>query len=217
MRVVTVTRRRPFLHSLLLAVLLSLALVPASRAQSLWSTPYIPNQLTLEVLQPALEPAPGETISMLTSASTLGGSYLLTDRTTMVVGLPVAHYQSELEGDPSTELMETQIGNPYVGLGVGSTRAPLLVELGLRLPLAPDATAATRAGQATDLVHGEAFAPHTLSAQLMLNTRWERSRVLSVRLRGGPLVTIPTQGASGTTELYARYGLQGWYTGDLFI
>lgn len=212
----TVIRSR-FFRSLLATALLSLALVPGSQAQSLWSTPYVPNQIALEVLQPTLSSGPDEDISVLTSANTLWGSHLVNDRTTVVVGVPVAYYQSTVEGDPPTDLTDTQFGNPYVGVGVSSTRVPLLIELGVRLPLAAEATAATRAGRAVDLVHREAFAPHTLSAQITLNTRWEWSRTTSLRFRGGPLLTLPTQDASGTTEVYTRYGVQGWYEGDRLI
>lgn len=199
------------------AAWLALALVPASRAQSLWSTPYVPNQITLEVLQPTLQSAPTEDISLLTGASTLWGSYLLTDRTTVVVGMPVARYRSTLESEPSTDVAETQIGNPYVGVGMSSTRVPLLVELGVRLPLAPDASAATRAGQATDLVHREAFAPNLFSAQIIANARWNWTRRFGLRFRGGPLLTTPTQDAPGTTEIYARYGVQAWQEGDRIV
>jgi len=214
---VTVISLRTTRRAAVLGALLLVALMPATRAQSLWSTPYVPNQITLEVLQPTLQSAPTEDISVLTSASTLWGGYLLTNRTTVVIGMPVAHYQSTLEGEPSMDVTKTQIGNPYVGVGVSSTRVPLLVELGVRLPLAPDASAATRAGQATDLVHREAFAPNLFSAQIIANARWNWTRRFGLRLRGGPLLTAPTQGAPGTTEVYARYGVQAWQEGDRIV
>ena len=211
------TSLRSTVRFLVAAAWLALALVPASRAQSLWSTPYVPNQITLEVLQPTLQSAPTEDISLLTGASTLWGSYLLTDRTTVVVGMPVARYRSTLESEPSTDVAETQIGNPYVGVGMSSTRVPLLVELGVRLPLAPDASATTRAGQATDLVHREAFTPNLFSAQIIANARWNWTRRFGLRFRSGPLLTTPTQDAPGTTEVYARYGVQAWQEGDRIV
>lgn len=200
-----------------LAVLLLLALPSASQAQSLWSTPYVPDQITLEVLQPTLQSAPSEDISVLTGASTLWGSYLITDRMTVVAGMPVARYQSTRAGEPPTDVTETQIGNPYVGLGVSSTRVPLLVELGVRLPLASEAALATRAGQATDLAHREAFAPDLFAAQIIANTRWGWTRRFGFRFRGGPLLTTPTQDVPGTTEVYARYGVQAWQEGDRLV
>lgn len=203
--------------ALFLAVLVALAVPPASQAQSLWSTPYEPNQLALEVLQPSLDTPPGEDLSVLTGAATLWGSYLLTDRTTLVAGLPTARYASEIAGDAPTSIEETQIGNPYVGVGVSSTRVPLLVELGVRLPLAPDRTAAARAGTGADLAHRETFAPDLLSAQAILNARWDLTRIAGFRFRSGPLLTVPTQTDRGTTELFVRYGLQGWYEGDRYI
>lgn len=198
-----------------LLLLLSLAVAPPGVGQSLWSTPYAPNQIALEVLQPGLDAAPDESISPLTSAHTFWGSYLVNDRATVVLGVPTAYYRSDRDNGPS--LREVQVGNPYVGVGVSSTRVPLLVELGARLPLAPDPSAATLAGQTADLAHREAFDPHLLAAQLVVNTRWDWSRNAGMRLRGGPLLTRPTQEAPGSTELYARYGLQIWYEGDRFI
>jgi hypothetical protein len=214
---VTVTLLRTLRRPEALVVLLLLALTPASQAQSLWSTPYVPDQIALEVLQPTLQSAPSEDISVLTSASTLWGSYLVTDRVTVVAGMPIAHYQSTQVDEPPTDVTETQIGNPYVGVGVSSTRVPLLVELGVRLPLASDASLATRAGQATDLAHREAFAPDQFAAQIIANTRWDWTRRFGFRFRGGPLLTTPTQDAPGTTEAYARYGVQAWKEGDRLV
>jgi len=208
--------RSPFLAAFL-AVLCALVPAQASSAQSLWSKPYAPNQIALEVLQPSLDAAPGEDLSVLTGAATLWGSHLLTDRTTLVVGLPTARYASEGDSSAPRSVTEHQIGNPYVGLGVSSTRVPLLVELGLRLPLAPDRPAAARAGMSADLAHREAFAPDLFSTQALLNTRWELTRMAGFRFRGGPLLTVPTQEARGTTELFVRYGVQGWYEGDTYI
>lgn len=153
----------------------------------------------------------------MTGAGVLGGSYLVSDRTTLVAEVPVAQYRAEIGDDDPASIEETALGNPYLGLGVSSTRVPLLAELGIRLPLAPDSNAATFAGVASDLDRSEAFAPQLFAAQVLLNTRWELSRETSVRLRGGPLLTTPTQDADGTTELFVRYSLQGWHEGDRYV
>lgn len=204
--------------SLLVALFLAwLGASSPSTAQSLWTKPYTPNQVTLELLQPALDVAPNEELSFLTGAAVLGGSFLLNDRTTLVAELPFAHYRAEIGADDPTTVTESAIGNPYVGLGVSSTRVPLLIELGVRLPLVTDSNTATWAGAASDLDHSEAFAPHQLAAQALLNTRWELSRTTSVRLRGGPLLTVPTQDDGASTELFARYSAQGWYEGDRYV
>ena len=212
----TVPRFCSLFSTCFLAVLVALAVPPTSWAQSLWSTPYEPNQLVLEVLQPSLDTPPGEDLSVLTGAATLWGSYLLTDRTTLVAGLPTARYASEGTGDAPASVEEAQIGNPYVGVGVSSTRVPLLVELGVRLPLASERTAAVRAGTGANLAHREAFAPDLLAAQAILNARWDWTRSAGLRLRGGPLLTVPTQSDRSTTELFVRYGVQGWYEGDRY-
>lgn len=201
---------RPFV----LSAVLALAIVPASVAQSLWSTPYVPNQVALEVLQPGLSGGPDEDVDLLTGAATLWGSRLLNDRTTLVAGVPMARYAADT---PAGAVSEQLIGNPYVGLGVSSTRVPLLVELGARLPLAPPQPAAARAGAVADLAHREAFAPDLLSAQLILNARWDWTRSAGLRLRGGPLGTLSTPDDARTTELYLRYGVQGWYEGERLI
>lgn len=204
-------------HACVLALVLAFAAPQMGAAQSLWTTPYVPNQVSLELLQPALDTAPDEELSFLTGAAVLSGSYLLNDRTTLTAAWPVAHYRAEVGDDPTT-VSETASGNPYLGVGLSSTRVPLLAELGVRLPLAPDRNMALVAGTAADLDHSEAFAPHRLSAQFLLNTRWELSRrSTSLRLRGGPLVTIPTQDTAGTTELFGRYSVQGWYEGKRYV
>jgi len=213
----TVPRFPLCLPASLLAVTLVLAAPRTSEAQSLWSTPYKPNQMAIEVLQPSLDAVPEEDISVLTGAASLWGSFLLTDRTTLTAGLPMARYASDTDGDTPVSITESQIGNPYVGVGVSSTRVPLLVEWGVRLPLASDSSAATWAGTGADLVHREAFAPDLFSTQLILNSRWELTRVAGVRFRGGPLLTVPTADNDGTAELFLRYGAQAWYEGDRYI
>jgi len=208
----------PRTSSCLAVFVLLLGLWPRSgTAQSLWTKPYEPNQVALELLQPSLDTPANETVSFLTGAGILSGSYLLNDRTTFVAEVPFAHYQSEVGEDDPTSISESMLGNPYVGLGVSSTRVPFLVELGVRLPIASDSSAATYAGTATDLDQSEAFVAHLLSAQLLLNARWELSRIASVRFRGGPLVTVPTQDDGSTTELFVRYSVQGWYEGERYV
>lgn len=202
---------------MLLALLLALISLRPGAAQSLWTRPYQPNQISLELLQPALDTAPDEELSFLTGAGTLAASYLATDRTSLVVQVPFAHYASDVGAEDPASVSETTLGNPYLGLGLSSTRVPLFVELGARLPVASDSTAATFVGGATDLDRSEAFAPHLFSTHLIVNTRWELSRAVSVRFRGGPLLTTPTPDGTGSTELYARYSAQGWFEGDRYV
>lgn len=210
--------RPPRCVAALVALLLACALPRSGTAQSLWTKPYEPNQLTLEFLQPALDTAPDEELSLLTGAAIFGGSYLINDRTTFVAEVPIAHYRAEVDGDDPTSITETALGNPYLGMGISSTRMPLLFELGGRLPAASsDHSAAMRAGTTADLDRSEMFAPDLFSAHLLANARWELSwRTTSVRLRGGPLLTVPTQD-NGSTELYARYGIQGWREGERYV
>ena len=207
------------LHSAtaLFALLFALATAQVGAAQSLWTKPYEPNQIGLELLQPALDTEPNEELSFLTGAGAVWGSYLLNDRTTLTAAVPFAHYRAEIGNDNPVSQSTSVLGNPYVGLGFSSTRVPFLVELGTRLPVVSERNAATFAGRATDLDHSEIFSPHLFSTQLLLNPRWELSRTASVRLRGGPLVTIPTQDNSDTTELFARYSAQSWVEGDRYI
>lgn len=194
----------PPMHRLwLLGLLLGSLCVPAS-AQTIWSRPYEPNQITLEAL--AAEDPSGAS-SFPTGAAFLTATRSLSSSVELAVELPVAHAQLN-------ETASSAIGNPYVGLGLSSTRRPLLLELGVRLPAAPT-TAAASAGQRADLGRTAAFRDEAVALSGLLNTRVALGRATSLRLRAGAAYgSLHADSTAGDTNAWqALYGAQLWRSG----
>lgn len=195
----------------ILCMLILLGIGAQASAQSIWTRPYTPNRVAVELLHPSLDA--GDNLTSFTGAAFLSGTALLSERMAVTAEVPVARHATEAEAISTTESV---LGNPYVGLDVIGVRTPLLLELGARLPVVSDTSAATSLGMLTDFDRSDAFAPHRLTTQALLNYRWELTRTLNLRLRGGPMLTVDTEG-DVPTELLARYSVQAWSEGDRFI
>ena len=181
--------------------------------QSLWTKPYESDRVTLETLQPALETAEDEDVDFVTSAHFLSGSFLFTPQSAVVVDVPFAHYSATVSGDGQTDSI---IGNPYLGLEVSTQRRPLLLEAGVRLPVVSDASAATNVGTGADFDRREAFDADRFAAHLIGNARIATEDDFSFRLRGGPLLSVDTEG-DDRADVIALYSLQAWFEGNRFI
>ncbi len=192
---------------LLLGILLGSLCAPV-QAQTVWSRPYEPNQITIEALAPEL---PGEDPAFPSGATFLTATRSLNDNLELSVELPLARYAA---GGASA----TAVGNPYVGLGLSSTRRPLLLEVGLRIPVVPS-NQALRAGQRADLGRTAAFRDEAVSVSGLLNTRLSLGRHTTLRLRAGltygSVSADSSAGRSGAWNL--PYGAQLWRTGDALI
>ena len=101
-----------------------------------------------------------------------------------------------------------------MGLGLSSTRRPLLLELGVRLPAAPT-TAAASAGQRADLGRTAAFRDEAVALSGLLNTRVALGRATSLRLRAGAAYgSLHADSTAGDTNAWqALYGAQLWRSG----
>jgi hypothetical protein len=193
---------------LLLLVLLS---GPAD-AQTIWSRPYEPNQLAVEVLVPD---APDEA-TVLSGATFFTGTFSLNDNIEVSAELPVARYGAATNGTVSA----TAIGNPYLGFGFSSTTIPLLFQIGARFPAAP-ANAAASIGQISDAGRTAAFGPDEFVLSGLLNGRLSIGRQSSLRLRTG-LGYASRARPETTSESRARdwrlyYDAQLWREGERLI
>lgn len=217
------------MQKFILAVLIALgSLAPPAGAQSIWVKPYQPVQFSVEAIQPNfgdfyVPPSASSEISLadadpgtdvdtgpLTSAVFVSGTYAYSPGIALSAELPIAHYSAEV-GERSTS--ETAIGNPYIGVGLSSTSFPLLLELGVRLPLASGDNPALEASSFADFSRGEAFAPDMLSFEALFNARIQLSDRINTRLRAGP-VFQSDQGSGGTNEFLTRYSAQLWFEGN---
>lgn len=191
------------------ALLLFAILVPdAVLAQTQFTRPYLPSTVAVEAVRPAFE---DEMLSADTGALFVTGSYTLNENVEIVGELPVARAGGE--GLQTT----TALGNPLLGFAFSSTRMPILVELGARLPVAED-NVATRRGQSADYGRGSAFLEDERQLYLLGNTRYQFSQKVSIRVRGGLAYSVfqnEVDGAQRTErDLRLRYSAQAWREGD---
>lgn len=194
---------------LLTACLLGLLALPV-QAQTLWSRPYEPNQLAIEVLVPEA----GDDASALTGATFVTGTVSLSENVELAAELPVARYRPSATGARTS----TALGNPFVGVGLSSTRIPLLFQLGARLPVA-DANRATTIGQATDVGRTPAFHPEEFALSGLANGRLEVGRYSTLRVRTG-LEFGSRPAPTGTDRRQSwriLYDAQLWREGDRLI
>jgi len=191
------------------AVLLSVVGLPV-QAQTLWSRPYEPNQLTVE----AIVPDAATDGDFPSGATFITGTASLSDNVELTAELPLARYQPSVDGAGTT----TAMGNPFVGLGLSSTSVPFLFELGARIPAAPTNEAA-RIGGAADVGRTPAFGPDEFSLSALVNGRLEISRYSTARFRSGfEFSTRPSPSAPDRIQTWRlRYDVQLWREGDRFL
>ena len=202
----------------LLLLFAVLCLTPlAVTAQSLWPRPYQPNQIAVEAVSPDL----ADEASVLSGATFLSATYSLNENVEVVGELPAARYAT-------SSTSASALGNPYVGVGFNSTRYPLLLELGARIPATPDNRALT-AGQQADIGRTAAFVYDEFAVSGLLNGRFSVSRQTSLRLRSGfaysttPTAPASQPGTDGFTgdgrerDWRLLYAAQLWQEGDRFI
>lgn len=181
------------------------------RGQGPWTVPGPGGAVWLEVAKPANAEADSP---FLSTAWYLGGRLPLGETTALVGEIPLAIAGEQeialARGRTFTRDAEAALGNPYVGLALG-TQSPLSWELGLRLPVADGSFRATAVGQSADAVDRlEAwvptdFVPLVGAADYVVRT----PSGLLARARGGSTLWIPAGG--GDMEMNLQYGGQiGW-------
>jgi hypothetical protein len=200
-----------------LAAAVSLALLlplSSASAQTVWPPPYRPNQISVEGVAPVFS---DESVAFPSGGGYLTLTRSITENVELVGELPAARYAADTD---SGSVSQTTLGNPYLGLGLTSRDVPLLVEVGVRLPVA-SGNAAALAGRLSDAGRTQAFLPETELLSGFANTRLEFGDDSSLRLRAGlSLSAFSTFFATGSTkerEANAHYQGQYWSEGDRFI
>ncbi len=194
--------------------LVFLGLSMQALGQPIWTRPYAPNRISVEMLRPALNGPGSEELAPFTGAAFVAGTFLTSERMGLTAELPIARYARDAAD--AVPASESVLGNPYLGLDITGDRTPVLLELGVRIPVISDTSAATTLGTLSDADRGDAFAANLFTAQALLNYRWMFWRVYSLRMRGGPQLAVGTSD-DAATDLIGRYGLQVWREGERFI
>ncbi len=205
------TARRLSQLATVLAVVAVCAAGSDTYAQSTWLLPRNVNAVTLEILKPSFD-LPG--VRFVSSAWVLEGRYAFDSgqRTYLTIDLPVAHLG--VDGGES----ETAVGNPYVGVTNFAREAPIVYELGLRIPVASESGGGLT-GLLADFDRFEAYATDTFSLRGTMSYFPSRSGdwVLLTRLGSSLLFntgSVPEGAAKA--DLYANYAFFTWYLTSRF-
>ena len=192
----------------LVAFVVLLAASWPAYGQTIWTRPYQPNQVAVEWVVPSFE---DESVNGVTSAAFFDVTHSLTNNVELMGELPVAYYSADVEGATTST---SAVGNPYLGVGLSGTTTPFLLELGVRLPVAPD-NEATGAGGFADVGRGSAFRHDAFNASALFNWRIPFGRRTSLRIRtGGVFASYPDSTDNTERDFRLRYSAQLWRTGD---
>ena len=194
----------------LAGIWMGMTVAPAP-GQTLFSRPYATNQIAVEVIAPS--PVARET-DPLAGAAFVSGTYAVAPWLHVAGELPVA--ASTVTGTPGA----AALGNPYVGIGLSGVTAPILVEAGVRLPVAsPGSVLYSAVG--SDPGRTRAFRADEVAVSLLVSSRLRVGRASTLRLRAGAVygAAPPNDTTSQRTDENARlrYGLQYWNEGDAII
>ncbi len=182
---------------------LALALPISATAQSIWLEPHEDRAIQLEILKPQLDRVD---LTFPSAAYFVSLRLATAGAITLVAELPVAYAEEETFGES-----DATVGSPYIGAEFELSDASF-AELGVRIPIT-DAGPAATVGAVSDFVDRfEAFLDDVVSIHAGFNYRKTYDSGLSLRLRGAPVLDIPT--ADGDTELFVLYSAQVWYKVD---
>jgi hypothetical protein len=135
----------------------------------------------------------------------------LSENIELMAELPVARYAVDNSSAAA-------VGTPYVGVGLSSTSAPVLLELGARIPAVPSNQALV-AGRHADLGRTAAFRDEAFSGSALLNGRFEVGRRTTLRLRVGlTYASVPVDTTNSNEDDWRLpYSAQLWRDGEQWM
>ncbi|MFC1627677.1 hypothetical protein ACFL3H_01020 [Gemmatimonadota bacterium] len=213
--------RRNTVRSLVLILGITVIQNPLS-AQSIWRPPDTKASLTIESIRPNFDD--GEfTFPTAGVFLTYRGNRTAGDR--FILEVPLASFNSEY-GDS-----EIALGNPYIGLELGSEDSEGFIDIGLRLPLTGDDNySAKMIGLFSDFNQRMgSFTQESVWLKAGANYRKINEQGMGTRVRFGPSVWLPTKDTNyRDTEVLMQFSLQlsqnlgkasiwGAFGGNLFV
>ena len=193
-------------------------------AQEIWLGSGRRSAVSVEFLRPDLK-MPGADQSFASAAIFATGRFAIGKRTTLVVELPYAFgrvtYGYYLGPGGAISGWRSTLGNPYVGIEGGRDGDSFIGELGVRAPLFSDnSLSPLLVGTFADLEREDAFLSKVVTVSAFANLRASTPGGFVFRVRGGPLLWVPTAQYvltspggpnSGATELWFAYAVQAGY------
>jgi hypothetical protein len=177
------------------------------QAQSMWVNQQQKGGLALEYLRPAFDG--DDDFSLLTGVYVISVRAPMSGRMSLVGELPVVHvsFNNSFLGDFSDDAL----GNPYIGVAMGSADSGTLVEIGAHLPLAGEGDGGVSFGYFGDFDRFEMYIPEAASLGLLLNHKRVSGSGTFSRLRVGPRAHIPTGSGDNDIEASLAYGFAGGF------
>jgi hypothetical protein len=193
---------RPAAFFLLLIVLC--ASTPAT-AQPVWVAAHQDHAISFEWQKPFLQDNDG--VKFFNSTFFFGYRVRTSESMTFLVDLPFSNFSTDA-------VDEFLLGNPYVGIALGSEDALISGDVGVRLPIADkEKWIAARLASVTDIDRLEAFATEAVPATgiLRLHTGIPGTK-FGVRMHAGPsiLVYMDDRGDE-IMDVYLKYGFIAVY------
>lgn len=185
----------------------------SASAQSIFLEPNNMGSVHLEALRPGFERVD---LSNFSFALFLSGRIQAGENLQIRGDIPYVTYTIESYnyywGGYSGSQGENAIGNPYLGVDIGSPRRGFQGEFGIRVPVVDTASEATEVGMLADPVERmEAFIPETLPIFLGVNYRHRSDNGFAMRMRLAPVVWFFVGSGSGDPEIFVLYSAQAWY------
>jgi hypothetical protein len=187
---------------LLYAALWLLLGCPMAASQALWAP--TASGVSVETIKPMLSLGPHAQTSFLSTATFLSVRSPLSSEVRVVTEVPIAHLGMSYSwlGQAHSE-SSTGLGNPYLGVEYTPLGSGIVVEAGLRAPLASRTEAAMLLGMLADPDRMEAFTPDYASATLAANVMHANGDGIRFRGRVAPTVLYYTHEQYGS-------GAQRW-------
>lgn len=191
---------RPVLFAM--ALILAMAWAVSAAAGDIWFETGRGNEIRLEAGKPAIKSAELSNFSLIWYLS----AWVEMDQNLrFAADIPYIRIAPDGEGDSSKS-----VGNPYLGLDMGSAVRGWGGEFGLRLPLASEDEPALLVGVLADPVDRmEVFLPNILSATAGLRYQHRTEGGLGLAVRVAPLVWVDMdKDRDGDVEGWLRYSFK---------
>lgn len=167
-----------------------------------------PRGVSLAVLRPSFD---GGGTSTLTTINEVGIRWAI-GRVVLVGDLPFVN--AKIDGASSGALL---IGNPFLGIA-SDPASSFIGEFGVRVPIAsissPERSFASFVGLFGDFMDLEAYAEDLLTIRGTAGYRHRSPSNYGLRVAVRPTFVVPVGNASGDSELFLDYGIQGGYESE---
>ncbi len=196
-------------QSIIRWIFLGLACCTSLGAQTIWTQRSERTGIRIEFLSPQFkEPFPGLTYSY--NILTVSGRVPLGDVVAVLVEMPMAweSYKSSFMSES-----ENGIGNPFIGLEIGSRESAFYGELGARPFLRQDLGAMGFPGFYGDYERAEAYIKEMQSFECALNIASTERQGFVYRVRVGATILSPESSESST---FVDYGAKTGYDDGQF-